>query len=204
MAFFSMHWMVSLATDPHLSRLSYWTLSLLLLQPMTQILTRRKRVTMTKKRFPVHQEKRWNLVKKCTHTGAEMEPEQPSTSKNPISMGKRKHSKEDKIEFIMSFVVKEVVTAQRESDKIFLAHEEKRMKFETERRQSERYFQFRMMSMLFGPQSRGAPPPNIVRHHHSQTSMEDPIIHFQIRNSSETPRLLFLSLTLLLIINLTL
>ena len=76
-----------------------------------------------------------------TSTGAEMELEQPSTSKNPIIKGKRKRSKEDKIESIMSSVVKEVVTAQQESDKIFLAHEEKRMKFEAEQRQSKREFQ---------------------------------------------------------------
>ena len=74
-----------------------------------------------------------------THTGAEMEPEQPSTSKNPINKGKRKRSREDKIESIMSSVVKKVVTAQRESDKIFLAHEKKRLKFESEQRQSERF-----------------------------------------------------------------
>ena len=52
-----------------------------------------------------------------TPTGAEMEPEQPSTSKNPINKGKRKRSREDKIESIMSSVVKKVVTAQRESTK---------------------------------------------------------------------------------------
>ena len=67
-----------------------------------------------------------------TPTGAEMEPEQPSTSKFSINKGKRKRSREDKIESKMSSVVKEVVTAQRESDKIFLAHEEKWMKFEAE------------------------------------------------------------------------
>ena len=67
-----------------------------------------------------------------TSTGAEMDLEQPSTSKNPIIKGKRKRSKEDKLESIMSSVVKEVVTAQQESDKIFPAHEEKRMKFEAE------------------------------------------------------------------------
>ena len=94
-----------------------------------------------------------------TSTGAEIKLEQPSTSKSPIIKGKRKRSKEDKIESIMSSVVKEVVTAQQESDKIFLAHEEKRMKFEAEQRQSERDFQLRMMSLLFGPQSRGTPTP---------------------------------------------
>ena len=43
-------------------------------------------------------------------TGAETEPEQPSTSKNPIIKGKRKRSQEDKLESMFS-VVKEVVTA---------------------------------------------------------------------------------------------
>ena len=82
-----------------------------------------------------------------TSTGAEIKLEQPSTSKSPIIKGKRKRSKEDEIESIMSSVVKEVVTAQQESDKIFLAREEKQMKFEAEQRQSKRDFQLRMMSL---------------------------------------------------------
>ena len=53
----------------------------------------------------------------------------------------------------MTSVVKEVVNSQRESDKMFLEMEEKRMKYEAEQRKEERDFQLRMMSMLFGSQN---------------------------------------------------
>ena len=63
---------------------------------------------------------------------------------------KRKRTKDEKIEAIMTSVVKEVVNSQRESDKLFFEVEEKRMKYEAEQRKEERDFQLRMMSMLFG------------------------------------------------------
>ena len=50
--------------------------------------------------------------------------------------GKRKQTKEDKVEAIMTSVVKEIVTVQKESDN-FLEHEEKRMKVEAEQRRAE-------------------------------------------------------------------
>ena len=53
----------------------------------------------------------------------------------------------------MTSVVKEVVNSQRESDKMFLEMEEKRMKYEAEQRKEECDFQSRTMSMLFGSQN---------------------------------------------------
>ena len=53
----------------------------------------------------------------------------------------------------MTSVVKEVVNSQRESDKMFLEMEEKRMKYEAEQRKEERDFQLLMMSMLFDSQN---------------------------------------------------
>ena len=66
---------------------------------------------------------------------------------------KRNVQKMRRIEAIMTSVVKEVVNSQRESDKMFLEMEEKRMKYEAEQRKEEHDFQLRMMSMLFGSQN---------------------------------------------------
>ena len=52
----------------------------------------------------------------------------------------------------MTKIVKEVVDAQKQSDKMFLEMEEKRMKYEADQRKEEREFQLRMMSMLVGRQ----------------------------------------------------
>ena len=99
------------------------------------------------------------------HTSASADPEplEPGTRKNASNSavkGKRKRSKEDKIEAIMTSVVNEVINAQQKSDKIYLEHEEKRMKFEAEQRCEERQFQLRMMSMLFGTQNQGTSTPH--------------------------------------------
>ena len=86
---------------------------------------------------------------------------QPSTMKGK----KRKRTKDEKIEAIMTSVVKEVVNSQRESDKLFFEVEEKRMKYEAEQRKEERDFQLRMMSMLFGNQSSRVTPEQYGRYH---------------------------------------
>ena len=57
----------------------------------------------------------------------------------------------------MTNVVKEVVNSQRESDRLFLELEEKRLKHEAEQRKEERKFQLRLMSMLFGNQGTHIP-----------------------------------------------
>ena len=46
-------------------------------------------------------------------------------------------------------VVKEVVEAQKDSDRMFLELEEKQMKHEADQKKEEREFQLKMMSMLF-------------------------------------------------------
>ena len=63
----------------------------------------------------------------------------------------------------MTSVVKEIVTAQKDSDKLFLEHEEKRKKFEAEQRCEElREFQLQWMSMLFGGQGCSPPTPQFA------------------------------------------
>lgn len=83
-------------------------------------------------------------VSKGTDSGESSKPSQVTGRK------KRKRTKDDRIEAILTNVVKEVVDAQAHSDGKFLELEEKRMKFEAEQRKEEREFQFRMMSMLYG------------------------------------------------------
>ena len=70
-----------------------------------------------------------------------MPDHQPSGSKDNSGVkGKRKQTREDRVEAVMASVVKEVVNAQKESDKLFLEVEEKRMKFEAELKREERVF----------------------------------------------------------------
>ena len=61
----------------------------------------------------------------------------------------------------MVLVVKEVVNAQKESGKLLLEAEEKRMKFEAEVKREEREFQLRLISILFGGQGCGPPTPKV-------------------------------------------
>ena len=65
----------------------------------------------------------------------------------------------------MTSVVKEVVNSQRESDKMFLEMEEKRMKYEAEQRKEERDFQSRMRSVLFGSQNTCMTPEQYGPYH---------------------------------------
>ena len=58
----------------------------------------------------------------------------------------------------MTNVMKEVINCQKESDKMFLEIEEKRMKHEAKQRKEEREFQLRMMSVLFSNQGTRIPP----------------------------------------------
>ena len=83
---------------------------------------------------------------------------QRSLSPSPGIKGKkRKRTKDEKIESIMMNVVKEVVNSQKESDRILMEMEEKRMKYEAEQKKEEQEFQLRMMSMLFCNQSTRLP-----------------------------------------------
>ena len=90
------------------------------------------------------------------------EPQTSGSKDNSGVKGKRKLSREDRVEAVMASVVKEVVNAQKESDKLFLEVEEKRMKFEAELKREERVFQLRWISILFGGQGRGPPTPNFT------------------------------------------
>ena len=70
-----------------------------------------------------------------------------SRSSTPVSnkgKRKRKRSKGEVVEDVMSKVMKTVTEGLRESDKMFLDMEEKRMKFEEQKRE-ERKFQLQMM-----------------------------------------------------------
>ena len=71
---------------------------------------------------------------------------------------RRKRTRDEKIEAVLTTVVKEVVDAQQQSDRMFLEMEEKRMKFEADQRKQEREFQLQMMSMLFGNHGAHGPP----------------------------------------------
>ena len=98
-----------------------------------------------------------------------LSPSSSSSTKDAQSSGskgkKRKRTKDEKIEAIMTSVVKEVVNSQRESDKMFFEMEEKRMKYEAEQRKEERDFQLRMMSMLFGSQNTHMTPEQYSPYH---------------------------------------
>lgn len=105
-----------------------------------------------------------NTVEESTSDDEAKQQSVPSSSgiKAESSSGikgkKRKRTKEEKIEAMLTTVVKEVVDAQQQSDKMFIEMDEKRMKFEAEQRKEEREFQLQMMSMLFGnPSPRTTP-----------------------------------------------
>ena len=85
-------------------------------------------------------------------------PSPSSSNSSGIKGKKRKRTKDEKIEAVMTKVVKEVVDAQKQSDKMFLEMEEKRMKYEADQRKEEREFQLRMMSMLVGRQGAHVAP----------------------------------------------
>ena len=61
-------------------------------------------------------------------------PSPSSSNSSGIKGKKRKRTKDEKIEAVMTKVVKEVVDAQKQSDKMFLEMEEKRMKYEADQR----------------------------------------------------------------------
>lgn len=64
-------------------------------------------------------------------------PESPaSSSSNATTSKKRKRTKDEKMEAIFTGVVKEMVEAQRESDKMFAELEEKRMKHEANQKKN--------------------------------------------------------------------
>lgn len=75
-----------------------------------------------------------------------------SRSSTPVNAKgkKRKRSKGEIVEDVMSKVMKSVTEGLKESDKMFLELEEKRMKFEEQQKREERQFQLQMMQILVG------------------------------------------------------
>ena len=70
---------------------------------------------------------------------------------NTSSKGRnRKRSKAEMLEGIMSNAMKAVTEGLKESDRMFIELEEKRMKFEEQQKREERNFQLQMMQMLVG------------------------------------------------------
>ena len=61
---------------------------------------------------------------------------------------KRKRSKGEVLEDVMSKVMKTMIDGLKSSDKMFTEMEEKRMKFEEQQRKEDRGFQLKMMQML--------------------------------------------------------
>lgn len=98
---------------------------------------------------------------------------------------KRKRSKGEVIEDVMSKVMKSVTESLKESDRMFVELEEKRMKFEEQQKKEERQFQLQMMQILVGssnPLSHPADPhayfptypPYAPQHSHYYSGIEDP------------------------------
>lgn len=101
--------------------------------------------------------------------GASSSSRNSSRSATPVrSTGvkgkKRKRSKAEVIEDVMLKVVKTVTHGMKESDKMFLELEEKRMKYEEEQKREERQFQLQMMQMLL----RSTQPPSHASQPHAQ------------------------------------
>ena len=75
---------------------------------------------------------------------------------NAIKGKKRKRTKGEVMEAVVSKLMKTVTEEMKESDKMFMELEEKQMKFEEQQRREERQFQLEMMQMLLGSSN---PPP---------------------------------------------
>ena len=88
----------------------------------------------------------------------------PASSATAIKGKKRKRSKGEVIEDAISKVTKTITEGLKESDKMFLELEEKRMKFEEQQKREDRQFQLQMMQLLVG----SARPPHQPVDHHSQ------------------------------------
>ena len=73
----------------------------------------------------------------------------------------------------MSKVMKSVTEGLKESDKMLLELEEKRMKFEEQQKREERQFQLQMMQILVGS-SNSRPPPRPTDPHSQYYPMYSP------------------------------
>ena len=88
----------------------------------------------------------------------------PASSATAIKGKKRKRSKAEVIEDSLFKVATTITEGLKESDKMFLELEDKRMKFEEQQKREERQFQLQVMELLVG----SAHPPHQPVDHHSQ------------------------------------
>ena len=98
----------------------------------------------------------------ATTTAGDSEPQSAVTKEISGVKSRKKRSREDRVQEVMVSVVKEMVNAQKESEKLFMELEEKRMKFEVEQKREEREFQLRWMSMLLAGQGRSPSTPQFT------------------------------------------
>ena len=99
--------------------------------------------------------------------GSERATSEESSTSTPVMLQprKRKRSKNEKMESLNGEIVDKLVDAQRNSDRVLVELEEKRLKFEEKQmerealqRREEREFQLRIMQMMMG-QCYGTPLP---------------------------------------------
>lgn len=103
---------------------------------------------------------------------------EPATDSKLKRSNKRKRGKVEAFEEVVSKVMKTVTDGLRETDKMFLELEEKRMEMEAQQKREERQFQLQLAQMLVGqpsgppyhypgypPQFYGAPPVAQSQHH---------------------------------------
>ena len=88
-------------------------------------------------------------AKEEEESGCRSKSTTPETSAG-IKGKKRKGTQEEVMESVVGKVMKAVMEGLKESDKMFVELEEKRMKFEQQQKREERQFQLQMMQMLLG------------------------------------------------------
>ena len=97
---------------------------------------------------------------------SDIESASRSKSNTPVKIKpekKQKRSKGEVVEDAMSKVMMTVTEGLKESDRMFLELEEKRMKFEEQQKREERQFQLQMMRILVGSSSHPPPHPSDSR-----------------------------------------
>lgn len=99
-----------------------------------------------------------------TKSGSSSRSTTPARSSTAIKGKKRKRSKGEVMEEVLSNVMKTITEGLKESDRMFLELEEKRMKFEEQQKKEERQFQLQMMQLLVGSSQQ----PHMPADPHSQ------------------------------------
>ena len=78
------------------------------------------------------------------------EASESSSSTTVKLLPKKRATKAEKIDRVLTGVVESIVTAQLKSDLMFLEHEEKRLECEERQRERDREFRDRMYSIMMG------------------------------------------------------